>query len=115
MQSTGDLVTVIVEFPAGVQYGHDNFSGRTAFLVLRMNPGRNTPTIVEDADGIVGVNDYLDLVTVPRQRLVDGVVDYLEDHVVQTGTVAGIADVHAGTFTNRLQALENLDAVGVVF
>jgi len=32
---------------------------------------------------------------VAGQRLVDGVVDDLVDHVMQAGTVIGVADIHA--------------------
>ena len=46
--------------------------------------------------------------------LVDRVVDELEDHVVETRQVVGVADVHAGTLANSLQALEDLDVFGGV-
>ena len=49
-----------------------------------------------------------------RQGLINGVVHHLEDHVVQAGAVIGIADVHAWTFTDRIQAFENLDIGGIV-
>jgi hypothetical protein len=49
---------------------------------------------------------------VASQRLVDGVVDDLVDHVVQARAVIGVADIHAGALAHRLQALENLDAGG---
>ena len=44
-------------------------------------------------------------VAVAGQRLVDGVVDDLEHHVVQTGAVIGVADVHAGALAHRIEAL----------
>src|SRR5262249_2363276 len=50
-----------------------------------------------------------------RQRLVDGVVDDLVHHVVQTRAVIGITDVHAGAFAHGFEALEDLDALFVVF
>ena len=37
-------------------------------------------------------------------RLVDRVVDQLEDHVVQTRGVVGVADVHARAACGRLRA-----------
>jgi UDP-N-acetylenolpyruvoylglucosamine reductase len=48
------------------------------------------------------------------QRLVDGVVDDLVDHVVQAGAVIGVADIHARPLAHGLQALENLDGIGAV-
>ena len=50
-----------------------------------------------------------------RQRLVDGVVDDLVDHVVQAGAVVGVADIHARPLAHRIEALEDLDRLGAVF
>ena len=61
------------------------------------------------------MNDDPDLVAMAGQGFVDRVVDHLEDHVVQTGSIARVADVHARPFADRFQALQHLDAVGVVF
>ncbi len=49
------------------------------------------------------------------QRLVDGVVDDLVDHVVQARAVVGVADIHARPLANGIQALQNLDGIGAVF
>ncbi len=54
------------------------------------------------------------VVAIARQRFVDGVVHHLEDHVVQAGPVAGIADVHAGPLAHGFQPLQDLDALGGV-
>ena len=51
-----------------------------------------------------------DLVAVVRERLVDRVVQHLEDHVMETGAIGGVADVHAGTLAHGVEALEDLDA-----
>src|SRR3546814_1851733 len=45
------------------------------------------------------------------QSLVNRVVGYFENHVVQTRSVIGVADIHAGPFAHCIQALEDLDAV----
>ncbi len=39
------------------------------------------------------------------ERLVDGVVDDLENHVVQTGAIVGVANVHPRSLTDRFEAL----------
>src|SRR6185369_6548592 len=46
-------------------------------------------------------------------RLVDGIVDDLPEQVVVAVTI-GAADVHGGALANRLEALEDLDALGAV-
>lgn len=50
----------------------------------------------------------------PGQGLVDRVVNDLEDHVVEAGTVIGIPDVHPGPLAHGVKALEDLDLSGVV-
>jgi hypothetical protein len=40
----------------------------------------------------------------PRQGLIDRVVDNLENHVVQAGAIIGITDVHPGAFSHGLEA-----------
>ena len=39
------------------------------------------------------------------EGLVDGVVDDLENHVVEPGAVIGVADVHSGPFSDRFETL----------
>ncbi len=56
----------------------------------------------------------VDAIAEAGQRLVDRVVDDLVDHVVQARPVVGVADVHPGAFANRVEALEDLDALFVV-
>ena len=49
-----------------------------------------------------------------RQGFVDRVIDDLEYHVMQTGAVIGVTDVHAGAFSDRVEALQDFDFAGVV-
>jgi len=55
------------------------------------------------------------IVGMTRQNLVNSVVHDLIDHMVQTGPIIRIADIHAGAFTHSFQALENLDGIRAVF
>ena len=55
----------------------------------------------------------VDAGAVAGHRLVDGVVDDLPDQVVQA-LQAGGADVHARALADRVEALEDLDVLGVV-
>ena len=70
--------------------------------------------VVLDRDRAVEVDRDVDAIAEARQRLVDGVVDDLVDHVVQARAVIGVADVHARALAHRLEALEDLDALLVV-
>ena len=78
VETTGDLVRVIVELAPGVQLGHDDFGARPALRVVRLDLGRYAAAVVDDADRIVGMNRERDLVAVTGKRLVDRVVDDLE-------------------------------------
>ena len=48
---------------------------------------------------------HLDLCAISRERLVDGIVDGLEHHVMKAGAVIGVADKHTGPFAHGLKAL----------
>ena len=57
---------------------------------------------------------HLDLVAVAGQRLVDGVVDHLVDHVVQARAVVGVADIHARPLAHGIEALQDLDGLRTI-
>ncbi len=113
MQAAGDLVGVLVELTARMKLGHDDLGRRDALV---MHVGGNAAAIVVDGDRAVGVQHDVDRVGVPGQRLVDGVVHDLVHHVVQAGAVVGVADIHARTLADGVEALQDLDgfrAIGV--
>src|SRR5690606_339756 len=109
VQTAGYLVRVMVEFAAGVQLGHDDFGSATAELIVLVNVSRNTTPVIRHRDAVVGMNGDDDIVTVAGQRLVNGVVNDLEDHVVQARAVGGVANVHARSLAHGLEALEHFD------
>ena len=100
MQTPGNLVGVLVKLAAGMQHGHDHLNGRAPFF--RDEVGGNAATIIRNGDRSVSVDGYADAVAVTGEGLVDGVVDGLEDHVVQAGTIIGITDVHARALAHRI-------------
>ena len=112
VEAAGNLVGVLVEFPAGVQLGHDHLGRRDALALVDV--GGDAAAVVADGARAVGVQDHVDAAGVSRQRLVDGVVDHLIDHVVQARAVVGVADIHARPLAHGVQALEHLDGVGAV-
>ena len=112
VQAAGDLVAVLVELAAGVQFGQRDL-GSTALglvLVVHLHAGGDAAAVVDDADAVVAVDRDDDVVAMPGQRFVDRVVDHLEHQVVQTGAVGGVADVHAGPLAHGFQAFQDLDA-----
>ena len=103
VQAAGDLVAVVVELTAGVQDGHDDLGRRASLLGVDIDG--NTASVVDDRDRFVGVDRDRNFLAVTGERLVDGVVDDLENHVVQARAVIGIADVHARPFSDRFETL----------
>ena len=112
VQAARHLVGIAVEFPAGVQLGHDDLGRRHAFLLV--DAGRNAASVVGDGAGAVGVEGHGHELRMARQRLVDGVVDHLVDHVMEAGAVVGVADIHARALAHRVEAPEHLDRIGSV-
>ena len=108
----GILVIGVVELTPGVELGHDDLGRRDAFAFV--DSGRDAAAIVLDADRAVGVQRDEDAVAMAGQRLVDGIVRNLEHHVVEARAVIGVADVHAGPLAHRVEALEDLDALGAI-
>ncbi len=113
VQPAGDLVGVLVEFPAGVELGHDDLGRRDPFALV--NVGRDAAPVVAHRAGAVRIERDDDLFGEAGERLVDGVVDDLVHHVVQAGTVVGVADIHARPLAHGIEALENLDRIRIVF
>ncbi len=111
VQPARHLVGVLVEFSAGMELGHDDLGGRHA---LAVDLGRNAAAVVAHRAGAVRIEGDGDFLGVAGERLVDGVVDDLIDHVVQARAVIGVADIHAGALAHGIEALEDLDAVGAI-
>ena len=51
VETAGNLVRVLIEFSAGVQDGHDDFGGGSAFFGMDING--NAAAVVADRDGAV--------------------------------------------------------------
>ncbi|MEY9097155.1 hypothetical protein ABIA24_000064 [Sinorhizobium fredii] len=81
----------------------------------RVDIRRNAAAVIRHGAGTIGIERDGDDVGVAGQRLVDRVVDDLVDHVVQTGAIVGIADIHARPLADGVQALQHLDGIGTIF
>src|SRR5262249_54863582 len=107
VQTAGNLVGILIEFSAGVQLSHDNFGRRDAFALVDV--GRDATAVVAHRARSVGIERHSYFGGKPGEGLIDGIVHYLIDHVVEAGTVIGVADVHARPLADRVEALEDLD------
>src|SRR6202034_1941830 len=92
VQPARHLVGILVEFPAGVELGHDDFGGGNALALV--NVDGNAAAVVAHGDGAVGVEHDLDRGGVAGERFIDRIVHDLVDHVMHGAAVIGVADIH---------------------
>lgn len=101
VQTAGYFIGVIVELTARMQHGHDDFSsGHTLFFV---DARRNTTAVILHRYRVIRMNSNDNIFTIACERFVDSVVHHLEYHVMQTGSVIRITDIHPRAFTDRIQ------------
>ena len=105
------LVALAAELAAGVESRHNRFQRRFAGFVVSVHG--DASTVVYDRHGAVSVDPNVDRRGKTRHRFVDAVVDDLA-HEVEDAFGTGRADVHPGSFTDRLKALHDGDVVGRV-
>jgi hypothetical protein len=89
-----------------------HFGGRDAFL--GMDVDRDAAAVVATVTLPSPFRVTLTRSAWPGQRLVDGVVDHLVDHVVQARAVVGVADIHARPFAHGIEAAQDGDRGGVI-
>ena len=104
VQAAGDLVAVVVELAAGVQFGHDHLHRGHAFLGMDVHG--DAAAVVAHGDAVVGVQDDGDVGAEAGHGLVDGVVHHFVHQVVQAAHVGG-TDVHGRALAHRGQPFEN--------
>ena len=112
MQTTGDFVRILVELAAGMEYAHDDLGGRAPGLVLVVEfyAGGYAATVIGDRNRIVGMDGDDDVVAVTGQCFINCIIDNFEHHVMQTGAIGCVTNVHPGALSYGLQAFELLDA-----
>ena len=103
VQTAANLIRVIVKLTAGMQYRHDDLRCGAPFF--RVHVHGNATAIIAYRDGFVGVDRYGNGVAMACESLVDRVIDDLENHVVETGAIIGVADIHSWPLSDGLQAL----------
>ena len=108
MQTSRNLVGILVKFTPRMQYGHDHFKCAALFFVV--HSCWNTPSIVLYGNGVVFVNIYDDVVAMACQGFINRVVNYLIYKVVKT-FYANITNIHGRSFSDRLQTFQHLNAV----
>ena len=111
MEAAGDRVAAASELPAGVEDRHDDFDCGPVLGGVLVDG--DAAAVVDHFDPAVGLDGDLDVVGVPGQSLVDGVVDDLVHQVVQAPLPGG-SDVHARALADGFESFENGDVRGAV-
>ena len=67
------FVAVLVKFPARVQFRQRYLCGRSFWfmLVVHLDASGNPTAVVDDADGVVGMDGYQNIVAMPRERFIN--------------------------------------------
>jgi hypothetical protein len=87
--------------------GEYHLGGGTLLLLMDVN--RDPPPVICHGYRPIPVeyDPYLGAIT--GQGLVDGIIDDLEHHMMQSGAIVRVADIHSGTLSDCVQASEDLD------
>lgn len=101
MQTAGNFIRVLVKFPACMKLRHNDLCGGNPFF--RMYIDGNTPPIIIDCNRPFAVQRDRDPGSMTGHSFVDRIVHDFINHVVETGAVFRIADIHAGSFANRFE------------
>ena len=91
-----------------MQAGEDDFHARE--FLARVDVHGHAPAVVRHRDGVVLVQDDLDLVCMADDGLIDAVVHHFLHQVIGPGSVG----VHARPFTHRLETGQYFDVGGGV-
>ena len=74
MQSTGNLVIGGIEFSASVKRGEHYLCGRNLFAIHYHVVHGNAAAVIDNSDGVIDVNGYIDAIRMSGKRFVNGIV-----------------------------------------
>ncbi len=113
VQSTRNFICGRIKFSAGVQSCHHNLRGRNFLAIDIHGIHRNSTAVVDHSHRVIEMHRDFNLVGVPGERFIDGVIDNFIHQMMQS-KLTRRANVHRGAFADRFHAAEHFDRVGVV-
>ena len=102
VETAGYFISAAAEFTACMQYGEYNLQSGNAFLVV--DAYRDTTTVIQYGNGVVGVDGNSDFCTEACQGFVHGIIHDFVYQMVEPLFTGG-ADIHARAFAHRFQTL----------
>ena len=109
MQTTAELIALVRELSTRMKGREDDLN--PGQFLLRVQINGHAAAIIGHAERAIAMQHNVDLTAVPRQRLVDRVIDDFLSQMIGAGGVG----IHAGTLADRFQTSQNFDSVSVVF
>src|SRR5690606_31284753 len=106
VQTSGYLVCISIKFSPCVKLCH--YQLKRGYFFRRVHSRRDTASVIFHCDRAVFIHLQLDIVTMPCQCLIDGIVDHLVNQVMKT-TRRYIPYVHRGTFPYVLHPFQDLN------
>ncbi len=86
-----------------MEHRKDNLCSGTPLFFMEIH--WNTAAVIFHRNRTVTVNHHINLAAMTGEGLIDGIIHHLKYHVVKTGSVIGITNVHAGALSNSVQPL----------
>ena len=115
VKSSGNLIRTLSELTAGIQPGKTDLQGTLSDL--RMDVNGNTSSVIlnrADLTALVVIEDDVYLITEPGHGLINTVIKYFVDKMVQSINTRG-TDVHARAKTHMFKTFKDLNFTAVVF
>ena len=111
METTGDLVAVVIELAARVEHRQHDLDRRPLLGLVHVH--RDAAAIIVHRDRAIGIERHLNVIAKPSERLIHGVVYDLIDTVMQSAH-ARIANVHRRALAHGIHTAKHLDRSRIV-
>ena len=111
VQTTRNLVATSSKLAASVQHREHGFQG--AFARAGMHIRRDAAAVITDKRGAVFSENNRDLVAMPSQGLIHGIVHHLVNEMVEA-TRPCCTDVHPRALPHRFESFKDLNLFGTV-
>ena len=83
-------------------------------LTLIVHVDWDSAPVVLHRHRTVRVDNYVNQITVAGQRFINRVIDHLENHVMQTGSIIRITDIHPWPLSDSLKTFKDLNRAAIV-
>jgi len=112
VQSTGNLIGIMIKFSAGVENCHDDFNGGLLFAFMHIN--RNSTAIIPDCNTVVKMNCNINFACVTCKSFINTVINCFIYQMVET-TRACISDIHTWAHSNSFKSFQDCYSVSIIF